>query len=407
MSGIYDKRTTTIIVGGGQAGSETAFALRSAGYDGRIALVGEEPALPYKRPPLSKAFLVDDASIEMLSIRPAVAYESAEIEVISGVRVVNVDPEKRRIELNGGDEREYDFLVLATGGVVRRLSVPGADALNVCYLRTAQDALAIRSRLTAGSRLVVIGGGYIGLEIAAHATQKGVAVSVVEAAPRVLARVTAKPISDFYEDVHRANGVDLRTGKAVQAIDTIDGLAVAVVLDDGSRIPAELVVVGVGITPAVSLAADAGLAIENGIITDLHCRTSDSAIFAVGDCANAMNGFLGLRMRVESVPNALEQARIAASVIAGASPPPQQPPWFWSDQYDLKLQMVGLTQGYDDVVLRGDPANRSFLLFYLRQSTIIAVDSVNRAREFAIAKRLVAERCTPNRSSLSDEAVAL
>lgn len=400
-------KPTTVIVGGGQAGSEAATALRQAGFEGRVILIGEEPYPPYRRPPLSKAFLSGDAAAETLLIKPLSAYEKAGIEYIGGMRVVNVERELKHVELQDGRELDYDFLILATGGSARKLSFPGADKSNVHSLRTADDSIAIRGEFVEGRKLVVIGGGYIGLEVAAHAIKNKVAVTVLEAAPRVLARVTAPDMSSFYEKVHREAGADVRTGVVVQAFDTEGDKVTAVVLDDGSRVEADLVVVGVGISPAVSLALDAGLEVSNGIVTDGNCRTDDPSIFAIGDCANSLNGFLETRVRIESVPNAMEQGRIAAAVIVGKTPAPQLPPWFWSDQYDLKLQMVGLSQGYDHVVLRGNPDTRSFMAFYLREGQLIAIDSVNRAPEFMAGKKLVAERCKPDPAVLADESVPL
>lgn len=396
-----------VIVGGGQAGSEVATALRQAGYEGGIVLIGEEPYPPYRRPPLSKTFLSGDDAVDTLYVKPLATYEKLNIEFVGDMRVVNVERAKKCVELQDGREIAYDKLILATGGAVRKLSIPGSDKSNVLYLRTADDSIAMRQRFAPGKKLVIVGGGYIGLEIAAHAIKNGLEVTVLEAAPRVLARVTAPDVSAFYEKVHRESGADVRTGAVVQAFEGEGAEAGAVVLGDGSRLPADIIVVGVGIIPNASLALDAGLEVDNGIVVDQTCRTSDPDIFAVGDCANAMNSFLGNRLRIESVPNALEQGRIVAAVIVGKTPPAQQPPWFWSDQYDLKLQMVGISQGYDQVVLRGDPDSKSFLAFYLREGVVIAVDSISRAPEFTVAKKLVAGRLSPDPAQLADETVTL
>lgn len=392
-----------VIIGAGQAGAELATSLRQQGHAGRILLIGEEPQLPYRRPPLSKTYLSGDADAESLLLKPQATYEKAKIELLVPARVTRIDRGRRRVVLADGREESYDKLVLATGGRPRRLTLPGADAPNVLYLRTLADVDAIRAELQPQRRLVVIGGGYIGLEVAASARKQEVQVTVLESAPRVLVRVTAPEMSAFYERVHREAGVDVRTGVALERLEVEGGRVTAVVLADGGRIEADLVVVGIGLVPGMELAHDAGLVVGDGIVVDEYGCTSDPDILAIGDCACQPNAWLGRPVRIESVPNAMEQARTAAATLCGKAVGNRSAPWFWSDQYDLKLQMVGLSQGYDQVVLRGDAAARSFCAFYLREGAIIAVDAVNRAGEFMLAKRLVADRRPAAAAVLADD----
>ena len=395
-----------VIVGGGQAGGEIAIQLRKLGFAGSLLIVGEEPQLPYKRPPLSKAYLAGAVGEGSLHLLPRAGLEKLRIDCRAGVRVERIDRAAHRLELAGGGTLAYGRLALATGSRARALNLPGARHANVFPLRTIEDVQRLRARAAPGKRLVVIGGGFIGLEVAAVATKLGLKVTVLEGLPRVLARVTAPRISQFYEAVHRAAGVDLRTGAQVAALEG-EPEVTHVVLGDGGRIEADLIVVGIGIVPNVELAAEAGLAVDNGIVVDECARTSDPDIVAAGDCTSHPNEFLGRRVRLESVQNALEQARAAAATLAGQPQPYRAVPWFWSDQYDLKLQMVGLSAGHDEAVLRGDPAQRSFALFYLQQGRLIAADAVNRAPEFVFARKLVAARAHPDRAALADEQIPL
>ena len=392
----------TVIVGAGQAGAEVATSMRQQGYAGRIALIGDEPHLPYRRPPLSKAYLAGEADAASLLIKPQATYDKANIDLLISAHVSCIDRDAHHVVLADGRVRAYDKLVLATGGAPRRLTLPGAEAPNVLYLRTLADVDSIRAEMQPERRMVVVGGGYIGLEVAAAAVKLGLMVTVLESAPRVLVRVTAPEMSAFYERVHREAGVDVRTGVSLQRLHQAAGRVVAVELADGSRIAADLVIVGIGLVPNVDLARDAGLEVGDGIVVDELGRTSDPDILCVGDCACQPNAWLGRPVRIESVPNAMEQARTVAATLCGKSIPHRSVPWFWSDQYDLKLQMVGLSQGYDQVVLRGDPTGRSFCTFYLREGVIIAVDAVNRAAEFMVAKRLVAERVHTDAVRIAD-----
>lgn len=395
-----------VIVGGGQAGGEIAIQLRKLGFAGSLLIVGEEPQPPYKRPPLSKAYLAGAVGEDSLHLLPRAQLEKLRIDCRAGVRVERIDRAARRLELADGGTLAYGRLALATGSRARALNLPGARRANVFPLRTIEDVQRLRARAAPGKRLVVIGGGFIGLEVAAVATKLGLKVTVLEGLPHVLARVTAPRMSQFYEEVHRAAGVDLRTGAQVAALEG-EPEVTHVVLGDGGRIEADLIVVGIGIVPNVELAAEAGLAVDNGIVVDECARTSDADIVAAGDCTSHPSEFLGRRVRLESVQNALEQARAAAATLAGQPQPYRAVPWFWSDQYDLKLQMVGLSAGHDEVVLRGDPAKRSFALFYLQEGRLIAAEAVNRAPEFVFARKLVAARAQPDRAALADDKVPL
>lgn len=399
-------KTDVLIVGAGQAGGELATILRQQGFTGSIKLIGDEPYVPYRRPPLSKAFLSGDATLESLFIKPQAVYDKNNIECLFGTGVETVDREAHSVRLYDGTSIEYGTLVLATGGRPRRLSLPGADHPNVHYVRTIADILHLKSQFEPGKRLVIIGGGYIGLEAASVGIKKGLKVTVIEAMPRVLARVTAPEISAFYERVHRARGVDLRTGVGVHAFEG-DATVDAVVLADGTRIEADIVIAGIGLIPNTELAEAAGIAVANGIVVNLQTRTSDPDVFAIGDCTQHENAFFGRSMRLESVPNAIEQARVAASVITGKPAEYNAVPWFWSDQYELKLQMVGLSQGFEQIVVRGDINGESFSAFYLKDGVVISADAVNRPQEFMVAKKLVADRIKVDASQLADEGFVL
>lgn len=396
----------TVIVGAGQAGCELASALAQQGQGGRIVLIGDEPWLPYRRPPLSKAFLAGEVGTDALLLKPQAAYDKAGIECLTGVTVTAIDRATRSLQFADGRRLAYGKLALTTGGRVRTLPLHGADRPNLHYLRNIADVQQLHEGFRPGRRLVIIGGGYVGLEVAAVACKRGLQVTVVEALPRVLARVTAPEMSAYYEMVHRSHGVDIRTGIGVAALEASDRVE-AVVLADGTRLAADLVVVGIGLIPNTELAQAAGLAVDNGIVVDRQCRTSDPEIVAAGDCTHHDNGFLQRRTRLESVPNALEQARVAAATLCGKPADYGVAPWFWSDQYDLKLQMVGLSQGYDHLVLRGQPAEHSFTVFYLQEGRILSVDTVNRPQEFMVSKRLVAERICADPATLADEAIPL
>jgi 3-phenylpropionate/trans-cinnamate dioxygenase ferredoxin reductase component len=397
---------TIVIVGAGQAGGETASELRKQGYGGRIVLVGEEPQVPYRRPPLSKAFLNGSVTEESLYLMPASGWQKHKVEFIGGVHAQAIDRDKQRLYLADGRSLAYDKLVLTTGGRARRLNIPGAEKPNVFAVRSIADVQALRPLCQPGKRAVIVGGGFIGLEVAAVLGKLGLHVTVLEGLPRVLARVTVPKISAFFERVHREAGVDLRTHVQITAFEGDDAVE-QVVLADGTRIPADFVIVGIGQLPNVELAEEAGLAVDNGIVVDEYARTSDAHIYAAGDCANHPNAFFDCRLRLESVQNAMEHGRTVAANLLGKNVVYNVVPWFWSDQYDLKLQMVGLSQGFDKMVVRGDLSGRAFAAFYLKGGRMIAAATVSRPQEFVFARKLVAVRAAVDAAQLADEAVPL
>lgn len=395
-----------VIIGAGQAGSELAAALRQQGFEGRIVMVGEEPHLPYRRPPLSKTFLSGEVQRESLFIKQQSAYDKLNVECMLGVTATAIDRAAHTVTLSDGRVLPYTKLALATGGRPRVLPIPGGTAENVHYVRTIGDIERLQADFAPGKKLVIIGGGYIGLEAAAVGIKKGLSVTVIEAMPRVLARVTAPEISAFYQRIHGERGVELKIGAGVEALEGEPRIQ-TVVLSDGQRVPADLVIVGIGLIPNTELAEAAGLEVNNGIVVDAHAQTSDPDIVAAGDCSFHHNDFLGRSVRLESVPNAMEQARVAAAAICGKPVRYAAVPWFWSDQYDFKLQMVGLNQGYDDIVIRGDTDSNSFCAFYLREGVLVAADAVNQPKEFMMAKKLVAASIRPDPAVLADPAQEL
>ncbi|WP_372782004.1 NAD(P)/FAD-dependent oxidoreductase [Litorivivens sp.] len=397
---------TVVIIGAGQAGGDMTTALRQQGFEGRIVLIGEEPALPYRRPPLSKAYLSGEMSEAQLYIKPASTYEKQNVDVKTGVRVESIDRAAHTVTLDTGEVIEYTKLAFCTGGHARRLPLAGAEKPNVHYVRTIADIERLKAQFQPGKRLLIIGGGYIGLEAAAVGIKKELNVTLVEALPRLLARVTGPELSEYYYGVHSAKGVDIKLGAGVEALEGGDTVE-TVVLADGARLQADVIIVGIGLIPNTELAEAAGLDVDNGILVDLQCRSSDPDIFAAGDCANHDHGFLLRRIRLESVPNASEGARVIAATICGKEAQHNGAPWFWSDQYDLKLQMVGINQGYEEVVIRGSMEDNNFSAFYLANGVIISADTVNRPKDFMIAKKLVAGRVKSDAATLSDETVDL
>jgi 3-phenylpropionate/trans-cinnamate dioxygenase ferredoxin reductase subunit len=377
-----------IIVGAGQAGGETAQRLRQGGFAGDITLIGEEPSPPYQRPPLSKAYLKGDLSMERLLLRPASVYAEERVALLSPLRAVWIDRANRKVRVEGGRELPYDALVLATGARPRKLPLVGADLDGVHLFRTAADVDAVRRRFTPGAKLVVVGAGYIGLEVAAVARQCGLDVTVVETAVRPLARVTSPEVAGFFLDEHTRQGVRFVLGGQPAVIKGQERLT-GVGLADGAVLPADLVVSGIGVTPETTLAQQCGLKVDDGVVTDRQCRTSDPAIYAIGDCARRPMAHYGDRLcRLESVHNAVEGGKIAAATILGQTQA-EEAPWFWSDQYDLKLQIAGLFQGYDHIAFRGVMPERSFAAFYYKGEKLIAVDAVNRPAEYLGAKMLI------------------
>lgn len=380
-----------VIVGGGQAATQTAQSARQGGYDGRITLIGEEDCPPYQRPPLSKKFLAGEIAKERLFLKPDDFYTSREIDVIRGRRVTVVDPQARSLRCDDGEALEFSELVFATGGEPRRLELAGAELVGVHYYRSIADVEAVRAEFEPGRRLLIVGGGYIGLEVAAVASGLGLAVTVLEADARVMSRTVCEPISRFYADAHRAAGVDLRTGAALTSLEGDDRVRRARTAD-GRSIDCDIVIIGVGIVPRTALAEAAGLAVGDGIEVDAQCRSAAPGIFAVGDCTSHPHPWVGRRIRLESVQNAIEQGKAAAASILGRDEPFDAIPWFWSDQFDLKLQIAGLSLGYDETVLRGNIDDGSFSIFYRREGRLIAVDSVNDPRTFILAKQHLAAK---------------
>jgi 3-phenylpropionate/trans-cinnamate dioxygenase ferredoxin reductase subunit len=401
-----------LIIGAGHAGAELAFAARQQGWTGAITLLGDEGAHPYHRPPLSKTQLAVCAAGEPGWIRPPETYAKLAIEFMPGVRVARVARDKHHVVLQDGRMLPYSKLALCTGGRPRLLNVEGLDAgakpRNLHYLRTHEDAAAIREQLKPDAKVVIIGGGYIGLEVAASARKAHAEVTVLEAAPRVLARVTGPQMSAFYQQIHEDAGVRIVTGAIVQRV-TIDaaGAITSVVCPDGVSHAADLVVAGIGMLPNVELAVDAGLEVAQGIVVDASSTTSDPDIYAAGDCTAQHSALYGRSIRLESVPNALEQARAAAAALCGAPKPNHAVPWFWSDQYDLKLQMAGLSDGHDTCVVRGSVTNRRLCAFYLKDGVLIAADAVNQPADFMQCKRALQDRVAVDAAALADDAVPL
>jgi 3-phenylpropionate/trans-cinnamate dioxygenase ferredoxin reductase subunit len=393
-----------VIVGAGHATGQLFASLLQEGFKGEITVIGEEPYLPYQRPPLSKKYLAGEMELDRLYLRPPAFYDKAGARVILGTRVAAIDRRARTVVTDAGATVPYATLVIATGSRPRKLTLPGAELDGVFYLRTIQDVQAIRARFATGKHLAIVGGGYIGLELAAVAVKQGLQVTVLEQAPRLMARGVGPVVSHFYERLHREAGVTVVTGCAVTGFE--GGERVQQVACDSSACGADIVVVGVGALPNVELAREAGLAVDNGILVDAQCRTDDPAVYAIGDCTSQFNALAGQRLRLESVDNALQQAKLAAAAICGKPPPPLQTPWFWSDQYDVKLQMAGLSGGHSEAVVRGDPdRGRSFAVFYLKDGVLIAVDAVNRVPEFMTSRQLIAEGARLDPARLGDERI--
>jgi 3-phenylpropionate/trans-cinnamate dioxygenase ferredoxin reductase component len=396
-----------LIVGAGHAGAQAAILLRQLGFDGTVALVGAEPELPYERPPLSKEYLAGEKEFERMLIRPAAFWTERRIEIVADTKIVSVDATANKVTSEAGESFGYGRLVWATGGAPRRLRCEGGDLAGVHLLRSRADVEAIKRELNGAARVVVVGGGYIGLETAAVLTKRGKRVVLVEALDRVLARVAAPELSRFYEAEHRARGVDIRLSQTVTAIEG-EGRARAVRLASGERIEADLVIVGIGISAAAEPLLAAGAEGGDGVHVDELCRTSLPGIYAVGDCAAHANRFGdGRRLRIESVQNAHDQASTAARAILGQAEPYLEMPWFWSNQYDLRLQTVGLTAGYDATVVRGRPEERSWSLIYLRHGRVIALDCVNATKDYVQGRKLILADTAFDPARLADRSVPL
>ena len=397
-----------LIVGAGHAGAQAAIALRQNKFEGSIGIVGEEPELPYERPPLSKDYLAGEKPFERLLIRPPAFWAERNIAMLVGMRVTAVDPQAHKITTADGASIGYGTLIWAAGGHPRSLVCSGHQLAGVHAIRTRADVDRLIGELPATERVVVIGGGYIGLEAAAVLTKLGKQVTILEALDRVLARVAGEPLSRFYEAEHRSHGVNVRLGVTVECIEEADGRATGVRLAGGETLPCEVVIVGIGIIPAVEPLLAAEAAGGNGVRVDAQCRTSLPDIFAIGDCALHANAFAdGAEIRLESVQNANDMANAVAKTLTGVPTDYHAVPWFWSNQYDLRLQTVGLSIGHDATVLRGDPAVRSFSVIYLKQGRVIALDCVNSVRDYVQGRALVVEGKSPDPARLADTNVAL
>jgi len=397
---------TIVIAGAGHGAGQVVASLRHHEFTGRIVLLGEEPYLPYQRPPLSKKFLAGELPAERLHFKPASFYDAPEIDVRLNTRVGRIDRDARRIITEAGDEIDYDSLVLAVGSRVRRVGADGSMLAGIHYVRNIADVEAIRADMAGARNVVVVGAGYIGLEVAAVCRQRGLQVTVIEMADRVMSRVVSPNVSDYYQLEHTDRGVKLLLSTGLARFEGKRRVR-RVVTDAGQSLAADFVVVGVGIVPNIELASAAGLEVDDGIVVDDTCRTSDPNIYAIGDCTMHPNAIYDRQLRLESVHNALEQAKTAAANICGEEVHYCQVPWFWSDQYDLKLQIAGLSQGYDEVVLRGDPASGSFACFYRRDGILIAVDAINSPREYVQSKPLIAARARVDAEKLADADVML
>ena len=398
-----------VIVGAGHGGAQVALALRTNGFEGSILMIGRESEPPYERPPLSKEYLARDKEFERLYIRPPQFWADKNVTLKLGTEVTAVDAAGHQVTLGDGTTVNYGKLVWAAGGDPRKLTCAGADLAGVHAVRTREDVDRLMGELDAGAkRVVVIGGGYIGLEAAAVLTKLGCSVTLLEALPRILARVAGPEISAFYEADHRAHGVDLRTGVAVDSLQGEGDKVTGVKLADGEVIPAEIVIVGIGIIPSVAPLLAAGAEGGNGVNVDDHCRTTLPDIFAIGDCAAFACAFAeGAVMRVESVQNANDMGTCVAKAICGDTQPYHAFPWFWSNQYDLKLQTAGLSVGYDQTVLRGDPATRSFSVLYLKSGRLIALDCVNVIKDYVQGRKLVEAGAVIDPAKLADTSVPL
>ncbi|MES2420582.1 MAG: FAD-dependent oxidoreductase [Pseudomonadota bacterium] len=407
-TGMTALRYDVLIAGAGHGGAQAAVALRQAKFEGSIALLGDEPEFPYERPPLSKEYLSGEKSFARILIRQPNFWDERRVAMLLGQRVVRVDADAHRVDLTDGSTIFYGKLIWATGGAARRLNCVGHDLAGVHSVRTRADVDRMLGELDTTRNVVVIGGGYIGLEAAAVLAKKfDKQVTVLEMLDRVLARVAGEPLSRFYEAEHRAHGVEVRLDARVDCI-LGDGRVAGVRMADGEILPADMVIVGIGIVPAVEPLLAAGATGSNGVAVDPYCRTSLPDIYAIGDCALHANAFADHAMiRLESVQNANDQANVAVKHILGIDEPYHAVPWFWSNQYDLRLQTVGLSIGFDETILRGDPANRSFSIIYLKNGRVVALDCVNATKDYVQGKALVTGRLAPDRARLADTQIPL
>jgi 3-phenylpropionate/trans-cinnamate dioxygenase ferredoxin reductase subunit len=398
--------STILIIGGGQAGAQAIDTLRREGFGGRLVLIGEEPELPYQRPPLSKKYLSGDMAADRLLFRHRSFYDEHHVELRLGIRAVRLDTAARQVELADGEALGYDRLLLCLGAEPRRLSCPGSALAGVHYLHGLADVPPIRASLKPHARVVIVGGGYIGLETAATCRHLGCEVTVLEMADRIMNRVVAPSVSEYFASEHRSHGVGILCNMRVVRLEGA-GRVERLVCADGSVHEADLVIVGVGAIATTALASAAGLVCDNGIVVDEYCRTSDASVYAAGDCTNHPSLRFGRRVRLESVDNAFEQAKTAALGLLDRPVAHDRVPWFWSDQFDNKLLIVGLSQDFDRQVLRGDPAARSFSVCYLKGRELLAVEAVNHSKDYMAARKLIAERALMNPDKLGMSDVSL
>jgi 3-phenylpropionate/trans-cinnamate dioxygenase ferredoxin reductase component len=377
------------VVGTGQAGFQAAASLRQDGFAGRIAMIGDEPVLPYQRPPLSKSYLARESALDELWLRPETFYTGHQIDLLAGETVTAIDRTERRLRLASGSALSWDHLILATGARFRPLAVPGAELDGVLPLRTLADTDILRERLDHAREVVVVGAGFIGLEFASVAIARGAAVHIIEVTQHPMGRVVSATISKFFCEAHRRWGAEVSLGTGVTRVLGAGGRVSGVETTDGRHLSADLVLICIGVIPNAELAGEAGLAVDNGIVVDEYLATEDAAIFAIGDCANFPTPFAIGRVRLESVQNAVDQGRCVAANIAGKPAPYDKVPWFWSDQGDLKLQIAGITAGHDTAVLRGDPDSGHFSVFCYRAGRLIGVESVNQTADHVVARRLL------------------
>ena len=395
--------TNIVIVGAGQAGGSAALQLRSAGFEGAVTLIGAEPHPPYERPPLSKAYLTGDLAYDSLLLRPLEFYRDQNVQLLTDTSVTSINLVEKFVMTSDKQALRFDKLLLATGARPRQLPISGADLSGVHYLRTLGDVAALQNTMRRAQNVCLIGGGYVGLEFASVARKAGLKVTVLEAADRLLQRVTTPEMSEYFADLHRSHGVEVCVGARIQEIQGADQVE-RVVCEHGT-VPADLVLIGIGALPSVEIAEAAGLACDNGIQVDEMCRSSHPDVFAAGDCTNHPNALLKRRLRLESAPNATDQARVAATNMMGANETYCTVPWFWSDQYTSKLQAVGFSSDGTQSVCRGDKAAHQFAMFYLKENRLVAVEAINSAKAFMAGKRLYGHELDPDQ--LADPATDL
>lgn len=395
-----------VVIGSGQAAIQTVMSLKRNEFTGSIKVIGEEDHLPYQRPPLSKDFLLEEYKPERVSLKKKEFYEENGVDLILGKRAESIDTILKEITLSDENKIRYDQLIIATGSRVRKLNVPGSDKKGIYYLRDLDDANALKQRLKKNKKMVIVGAGYIGLEVASVAASLGVEVTVIEMANRVMNRTVDPMISSYYQKLHESHGVKIHLDNGLKAFEGGDSVN-AVLCSDGLILEADLVVIGAGVLPNQEIAIEAGLECNNGIMVNEFGETSTAHVYACGDCTNHPNKGLNTRLRLESVHNAMEQSKTVANTIMGNKEPYDQVPWFWSDQYDHKLQLVGISGDHDEVVMRGLESEQKFLLFYLKNSELIAVNAINSSKEFLICRKLVANKVKISSDVIKDQSVNL